>query len=112
MKHTRQIIFSLLSIYLLVLMVLPCSESHLEPDIRKNLSAKTGHGHDNEHGHDVELCTPFCVCGSCLVAITLQSAIDFDILQADVIYRRDLSNFYQSVESSFYGSIWQPPRLK
>lgn len=96
----------LFSVYLLGLMVLPCSESHVQ-EASFNRSASQEEG---DHDHSMELCTPFCVCGSCVAAIMLHSPVDYDFLDFDSI-NSGISNLYQSVNSQFYGSIWQPPQL-
>ncbi|MCW4469809.1 hypothetical protein OGH69_12585 [Flavobacterium sp. MFBS3-15] len=107
MGKTRHILTMLFSVYLLGLMVLPCSESHAqETSFQRTVSQE----HD-EHDHSMEICTPFCVCGSCVAAIVLHSPIDYNLLNLDSEISRNISNFYQSVKSDFHGSIWQPPQL-
>lgn len=106
MKFTRKIITGLLSAYLLMLMVMPCSDAHAQ-------IVTTSHAQisqlDNDH-HDVELCTPFCVCSVCAAAIVLQPTVEFEAIQFDP-YFKEASNFYSFIASSFFGSIWQPPQL-
>jgi len=88
-------------------MILPCSETHALEARRQHTAS---HSQD-KHKHDTDLCTPFCVCGSCITAIVLYAPIDFELLEAEVPFQGRVSNFYQSVNSDFYGSIWQPPQL-
>lgn len=107
MNSKRHILTILFSVYLLSLMVLPCSEAHALEAGRHRTESHSSDGHN----HDAELCTPFCVCGCCVTAIALQASIDFEVIQPEVTYSQTISNFYQSVESTFHGSIWQPPQL-
>ena len=106
MKKTRQIITALLSAYLLVLMVMPCSDAHAKmgDDVTVHFSKSESH-----HDH-TDLCTPFCVCSGCIAAIVLQPTLEFNPLNLDLPVKEPI-NFYESVASSFYGSIWQPPQL-
>ena len=103
MRHILTIFFS---VYLLGLMVLPCSESHA---VEAGRQSTESHSQD-KHSHDTELCTPFCVCGSCVTAIVLTADADYQIFQPDIVIDKEISNFYQSVKSSFQGSSWQPPQ--
>jgi hypothetical protein len=107
MKHARQILTILLSAYLLVLMVMPCSDAHsAAAGGTEALLTQSAKGHH----HDAELCTPFCVCASCTAAVVLQPSLEFEVLQFEPHYTY-AANFYKSIASSFYGSIWQPPQL-
>ena len=107
MKNIRHILTILFSVYLLGLMVLPCSESHAMEAGRHRSESQS----QDKHDHDAELCTPFCVCGSCVTAIVLYAPIDFQLLESGIPFQDQVSNFYQSVTSDFHGSIWQPPQL-
>jgi len=106
MKNARHIITALLSVYLLVLMVMPCSDAHTQ--MGGNTTTHFSKA-DSHHDH-TDLCTPFCVCSGCIAAIVLQPALEFSLLNFDVSAKEPV-NFYESVASSFYGSIWQPPQI-
>lgn len=98
----------LLSAYLLLLMVMPCSEahaSHSHKTVTKVMKLS-----DEHHHSDIEICTPFCVCSSCVVAVVVQPVTEFWFFVPD-IPTTGISNFYRSVKSDFHGSIWQPPQL-
>lgn len=107
MKKARQIITIILSAYLLILMVMPCSDAHAQLKETSNTYLSQN---DNDHHNDIELCTPFCVCSSCTAAVVLQPLITFEVLHFEPHYR-NIPSFYDSIVSSFYGSIWQPPQL-
>ncbi len=91
--------------YLLVLMVVPCND-HPEQLTNTEQSAHK----DSNHKDDLDLCTPFCTCSSCMAAIVLQPQFEFSFYFPNKT-SAEISNFYKSVNSQFYGSIWQPPKL-
>ena len=105
MEKVREIGTILLSAYLLFLMVMPCSDEHQSP---QNKSYTSQSATDK---HDAEVCTPFCICSSCIVAFVLQPPFELHIPLPQSIYANIVPTFYQSVESSFYGTIWQPPKI-
>ncbi|MGQ2985442.1 DUF6660 family protein [Flavobacterium sp.] len=107
MGKMRHILILLFSVYLLGLMVLPCSESHAQEASFHKTASQDQHDHD----HSMETCTPFCVCGGCVAAIVLHSPSDYNLLDPAIEIHTETSNFYQSVTSDFHGSIWQPPQL-
>lgn len=98
----------LFTAYLLVLMVMPCNEHEAESNAKQELTQ----GNDN-HSHkddELDLCTPFCICNSCVAAIILQSQFEINFF-IPATPGSKTSNFYKSVNSQFHGSIWQPPKL-
>ena len=106
MQKTRQIFTALLSVYLLILMVLPCSDAHAS---HSNIRSAQVSQQADQH-NDIEICTPFCICSSCVVAVVIQPVTEFGIFIPETPSTQ-ISNFYQSVKSDFYGAIWQPPQL-
>ena len=106
MKYTRQIVTIILSVYLLVLMVMPCTDAHSKIGTIEQTQVSQS---DDDH-HDLEICSPFCVCSSCMAAVILQPVITFEILHFEPQYK-DIPSSYKSIVSSFHGSIWQPPQL-
>lgn len=106
MKQARRIITSLLSVYLLVLMVLPCNDAHAQTETVSH--TQLSQIHNDEHHED--FCTPFCICACCTTPIIVQSATVFEVPYFDISYTKTQS-FYKSITSNFYGSIWQPPQL-
>jgi hypothetical protein len=105
----RKIAIHFFSVYLVVLMVLPCTEGHTAENFAVTLHSHQDTPDDNTH-HENELCTPFCVCGSCVVAVVIYPVLEITFFQPE--HRpMELPNFYSSFKSDFYGSIWQPPQL-
>ncbi|WP_162926925.1 DUF6660 family protein [Flavobacterium psychrotrophum] len=107
MQHLRQISTIFLSVYLLILMVLPCSDAHNTNNSKQtaDVAANTAEQHK-----DIEVCTPFCVCGSCVSAVVLQPLAEYDF-HVPEYFHLEISNFYRSLKSDFSHSIWQPPQL-
>jgi len=106
MKKARQIITTILSVYLLILVIMPCTDAHSQMNVKEQTQILQ---HDDDH-HDIEICSPFCVCSSCTAAVVLQPVITFEVFHFEQHYR-NIPSLYESVVSSFYGSIWQPPQL-
>ncbi|TPD65707.1 DUF6660 family protein [Flavobacterium microcysteis] len=107
MKSTRHFLTSFLSVYLLVLMILPCNDVHAQPQTVSHTQISQL---ENEQHHE-DFCTPFCICACCTTPIIIHSAIVFDMApHFDNSYTKTPS-FYKPVTSSFFGSIWQPPQL-
>lgn len=89
-------------------MVLPCTDAHNSYNTAKQ--TVTISQNSAEHNDSFEVCTPFCVCGSCVTAVVLQPTIEYNLLTPEY-FHPEISNFYQSLKSDFYGAIWQPPQL-
>jgi hypothetical protein len=107
MRNIRQILTVFLSAYLLILIVLPCTDAHNTYNKKQSEEITQG---TSEHKDDFEVCTPFCVCGSCITAMVVQPIAEYTLYFPDY-YNTKVFNFYQSVQSDFHGSIWQPPQL-
>lgn len=110
MKCFKTIVLHTFSLYLLVLMVLPCSDVHAAH--QSNVSsayAQTDSQHQEKHNGS-EACTPFCICMGCLAGVILQPQTEFVPFNPEV-FSEKVNNFYTSPRSNFYGSIWQPPQL-
>ncbi|PZR23787.1 MAG: hypothetical protein DI539_02105 [Flavobacterium psychrophilum] len=106
MKTIRQIFTILLTVYLLFLMAMPCSDEHESANEQNYISQSS----DNST-HADELCTPFCICSSCIASFVHQPSFEFDFIIPQSVYNNRTQSFYQSVKSSFFGSIWQPPKI-
>ena len=107
MQRMRHILTRVLSVYLLILMFIPCSDEHASLYI-KQATEVTKATHDYHIG--IEVCTPFCVCGSCVAAVIIHQIAEFSLFIPKQ-GNRLISNFYQSLKHDFFGSIWQPPQL-
>ena len=109
MNKIKQILLYSFSVYLVVLMALPCSEAHAS----NNSIGIEQSGHSKDKGddhHQTEICTPFCICSSCVIAIVLHPTLNIQFFDPENT-TTEISNLYTSFKSDFYGAIWQPPQL-
>lgn len=99
------------SAYLLLLMLFPCTESHTlgGADSIAEYSGNADESSGTRHSDD-DLCTPFCVCGHCVVAVVLQPVLEIAV-PVSVKTSIQPSSFYSAPKSDFHGTIWQPPQL-
>jgi hypothetical protein len=56
-------------------------------------------------------CSPFCICSSCFMAINTTKEISFPEKILSSLLKTTPSFITHFHPSSFYHSIWQPPRL-
>ena len=96
---------------MITLSVLPCNDSVECDDFTKTTISQTDK-HDN-HSHETEQCTPFCVCACCGVhAFQIQAPF---IPSKENIFVFDNEKL-KTVYSFFYtqnisSKIWQPPKV-
>lgn len=111
MNRIKQILLYCFSVYLIVLMALPCSEAHASNgSIAMEQSGHSKEKDNDDDHHQMEICTPFCICSSCVIAIVVHPALDIQFFDTENT-TTEISNFYTSFKSDFYGAIWQPPQL-
>ncbi|MFL9842900.1 DUF6660 family protein [Flavobacterium rhizosphaerae] len=109
MQKLRKILNLSLSVYLLLLMMVPCSH-HKHEQAYSNTQHTLIQAQGQSAHEDIDLCTPFCICGNCMAAIVLQPVLDIKTLQPQQP-ATTVNSFYKQQESAFYGAIWQPPKL-
>lgn len=110
MISLKTILLQTLSAYLLVLMVLPCSDVHVSQQKSFVSNYELLQTSTDDSHNDMELCTPFCICAGCVVAVIIQKQLEFIPFNPEV-FTKKVTNFYISPTSNFFGSIWQPPQL-
>ncbi|MBC3787760.1 DUF6660 family protein [Spirosoma utsteinense] len=106
----KAIVHLLLSMYMLLLSVLPCTDSHARPNERTTTIAADTHRHPADSAAN-DLCSPLCSCSCCgMVLDTPAPVFSFTYGQ------------FQHCEASRFGLIvprfpspllptWQPPQL-
>ncbi len=99
---------SLLTVYMLLLSCIPCSDSGNCTD-KEGLTELISHAGDDEHNDVENICTPFCVCACCSVPV-FQAANNISIAKYSLLPQL---NFYmvENFISTSEGGIWQPPRV-
>ena len=110
MKSIRQLLTLLLSVYLLALMGVPCRDDHSHTTTT-TIAVEKQLAQEDNHGHEADNCTPFCVCACCTTPIVVQQLFTFQPVIFHAPYNRNVISFYQPVASSYFGSIWQPPQI-
>jgi len=97
----------ILSLYLLMLVVVPCIDAHADNVLHKTeLSQKK---QDNQNHNDSDRCSPFCGCNCCATSIIFQRYL----VQLNCFSFSEKQYF--PVFSIFFSdplaSIWQPPKI-
>lgn len=98
----------LMSIYLLTLCCIPCSDSdECKDSVKQEISSATDH---SEHEHSEEACTPFCTCSCCAISVYCQSLFVMD-LSNEVIPFAQVNDYQDYFIKEIAISIWQPPKI-
>jgi hypothetical protein len=96
----------LFSFYILTLNCLPCGDSR-ECDVQKEQTVSSTSG--QEHGHESEVCTPFCTCACCASAGFYPQLVNTK-LATPVFERRSFQHLDDDFQSYDIHAVWQPPR--
>ncbi|MDP4189500.1 MAG: hypothetical protein Q8907_06505 [Bacteroidota bacterium] len=100
-----KVIAYILSIYVLVLIAIPCAD---KPDDNLLHKPEITQGSPSGHHQDMDHCSPFCVCSCCASPVVLQ----FYAFPANLIYVQvDFPELVPDFHSATLNSVWQPPRL-
>ncbi len=97
-----------LSIYIFVLSLVPCGDNN-ECNEKQTMSISTTSEHDN-HKHDKESCTPFCICSCCgtsVINLNLVAPCSAII----PIPSKEFPLYKLALNSEIYSPIWQPPKI-
>jgi hypothetical protein len=66
----------------------------------------------SKQNENIDLCTPFCVCGCCGTSMILNFQIHYLIAKAnEILFGDELIRYNMSMHSIFFSNIWQPPKL-
>lgn len=102
-------ITAILSLYLVFLSSLPCSDiEETSPIHERTEFASDNHSHEKQN----DLCSPFCICNCCGThVLSYQSANIFEFKVPSAVISILLPSYKSVFISNFYGSIWQPPQI-
>lgn len=104
------------TIYMFVLSLIPCGDggggfvelvNHYFGVEHQHISDHKQHS--NSCGDDT--CSPFCICSCCSTTISAPEKLPFQVTSPPPIPSRTPSFFSNINPSSFFASIWQPPRF-
>lgn len=101
-----KVIAYILSIYVLVLIAIPCAD---KPDDSLLHKPEITQGSSSGHQQDMDHCSPFCVCSCCASPVVLL----FYAFPADNLLsvQLDFPELIPDFHSTTLNSVWQPPRL-
>ncbi len=100
-------ITALFALFLLVLAMVPCTDTHSGPVSDDELSMHVSN--QDEHNHGDESCSPFCTCQCCSVHVTfseLPSPLVFRLAMEDVVHPQAIGTPLQANVP-----VWQPPKV-
>lgn len=106
-------LFAIWTLYMLALSVVPCSDAVSVTESHKHASAEGAHGHtqEKERAH-ADSCSPFCYCACCGVPTAFQQYQMPEICAQHVpVVSRRVAMRKSIFKSSYFGSIWQPPKI-
>ena len=99
----------LLSIYLLLLALLPCGD-RLECNDSDSRSTSISETQHDEHQHETEICSPFCICACCGQLVNIPSTTSF-LVKAILTKTQLQPSHREKFLTEPYYAIWQPPKL-
>jgi len=96
----------ILSVYILVLIAIPCIDAPLGDTLQNVEQADhSNHNHNHENDH----CSPFCSCQCCATPAVFQNyAIQFNCF---LFVQKQFPGYSSSYISSLFVTIWQPPKI-
>lgn len=109
-----KLIWFFLSIYLVTLSILPCSDKNECDNKHKKEQAKFSKSNNHsQHRHENEQCAPFCIC-ACCGAQTYQLQVPFINLTENKVFAHKKKQIFTYVfiySKEFSSPIWQPPKM-
>lgn len=110
---TLKIVHFILTIYLLGLSLMTCSDAEIHSSA-PNSGFELAHDGEGTHSHNKEgdMCSPFCSCACCGVQIVNNMTVlnlNFPVLTEQPVPQ--IPHYTPVFASSFSGSIWQPPQI-
>ena len=103
-----KIIAFILSLYILLLSGMPCTDAQ-DCNLPTTTQVSTTQNHGN-HQHESEHCPPLCHCSCCSVAVSKMPLLTISYLKPATISKQKTS-FYQFHHlTGFLEAVWQPPK--
>lgn len=98
------------TIYLMGMMVLPCSDAYNEctPTTQANVKVTDNHSHGTDENDN---CSPFCNCSCCHTIVDAKFAAQYSVATKPSFKETKFIFTNQRFVSNYYGNIWQPPKL-
>jgi hypothetical protein len=97
----------ILGLYIVILIGLPCVDNDTN-NCSDYISVNTKNS-ENSHNHDIDLCSPFCVCECCSTVFEV-STENIELFVRT--FKFENITFYQTKKVSLIAQvIWQPPKI-
>ena len=97
---------TILSVYILVLIALPCIDAPNDISVHKlELNHSAADPHQNETAH----CSPFCTCDCCCSPVLHTNTIIQ--ISASTLAEHKYPGYISLFISTLFVSIWQPPKI-
>lgn len=106
-------LFAIWTLYMLALSFVPCSDTVYARNDHRHTSTEQAHSHKHfkDPGHS-DGCSPFCYCACCGVPTAFQQYQMPEIsVQYTLIVSKRVVMRKNMLQSSYFGSIWQPPKI-
>ncbi len=108
-----KILTIIFAVYFVLLAAMPCAD-RATANYEQVIAIETidaNHNHDS-HTHELDLCSPFCICNCCGVHImNLKTVVLYESLPMVAFIRTPISTYKTEFFSKFSNTIWQPPQL-
>ena len=108
-----KILTTIFAFYFVLLAAMPCADraSANNEHIIAIETIDAHHTHES-HTHELDLCSPFCVCNCCGVHImSLKTVVLYESQPMVAFSTTSISTYKAEFFSKFSNSIWQPPQL-
>ena len=103
-----KILAYILSIYILILTFVPCSDVHWDADDYSHISLIQQQDNHNHQDNEIDLCSPFCFCNCCQ---TLSQPDIFASYQANLTFSEITYPLLIQNNIDRAISFWHPPKI-
>ncbi len=102
----------LLAIYILLLSIVPCSDTHNDCVTKDTQKKEIGTSHHDHNQDQDDNCSPFCTCSCCAMAYTVMNFSQYECkVLKEYTFSEKVAIPEESYHSNYYGNIWQPPKI-
>lgn len=103
----------ILSVLIVVLSVLPCSDALAEnTSSSSNITHVTQH---DDHSHESDFCSPLCTCACCGTVVVTAQKVQASVEAPRILFSENNKTTFalgQQIPNSFNGATWLPPKIR
>ena len=103
-----KIIAFILSLYILLLSGMPCTDAQ-DCNLSTTTQVSATQNHDN-HQHESEHCPPLCHCSCCSVAVSKLPTFALVYKKLPLANQLKFSFYHSHYLTGFLEAVWQPPK--